>query len=719
MNPVVLGPAWQLRLVARFNQGFYPLDDAGWLEQELPAHWQEHPRLQKHAGCVVYRLRFAHPSAMDEGSRARRWTLRADGIFYWSQFYLNGRALQQHEGYFAAQEHDVTAMLERRNTLVLEVACPDEHNKHGKRMITGVFSHWDCIDPETNPGGVWLPVTLEQSGPVRLRQVALRTTALTGERAVLTWSAEVDSLAVLAIELRWLLVPATFTGEPVEVRETRTVGGGLTGLSGSFTVEQPRLWWCHDLGRPDLYHVTIEVRALDEVSDRRGFRFGVRTFELRDFVPYLNGERFLVKGNNYAPGDTRIARMTPERARADVDLARRCHMNLLRVHAHVDHPALYDAADELGVLLWQDFPMQWLYLRSVLPQAREQVRGMVELLGNHPSVVVWCTHNEPVYLTDTADESTLTALRTYASVFVWSWNRDVMDRRLKRDVERVDTTRPVISNSGEYAVPGRHKGNDTHFYFGWYSTHGPLRRFDQVRRRFPRNLRFVSEFGAQSFPNRESCEKFMAAEIEKIDWMHLARRHSFQPEIMARWYDWRACRSLDELVERSQRYKIDVNRFYIDRLRLSKYRPTGGIVPFMFADSNPAVQWSILDYWRVPKASYGAMRDAFRPQYDWTLLDADAYPVGQPVELPIYVVNDARTAVDFVVGATVAPASGAAIAHVEAAGELGADCLPEVAARLHFVPAAPGDYRLRITLRTGGEPFHSEYTITVKAGGVE
>jgi beta-mannosidase len=318
-----------------------------------------------------------------------------------------------------------------------------------------------------------------------------------------------------------------------------------------------------------------------------------------------------------------------------------------------------------------------------------------------------------VYLTDTSDESTLTALRTYASVFVWSWNRDVMDRRLKREVERVDTTRPVISNSGEYAVPGWHKGNDTHFYFGWYSTHGPLRGFDQVRRHFPRNLRFVSEFGAQSFPNRESCEKFMPAEIEQIDWSHLARRHSFQPEIMARWNDWRACRSLDELIERSQRYQIDINRFYIDRLRLSKYRPTGGIVPFMFADSNPAVQWSILDYWRVPKASYWAMRDAFRPHYAWTLLDADEYRVGQPLELPIYVVNDARTAVDFAVEAAVVSANGSTVAHAEAMGELGPDCLPLVAARLTFVPAAQDDYRLRITLRTVGEPFLSEYTISV------
>ena len=35
-----LDGTWQLRPADTFRQGFYPLDDASWLEQELPAHWQ-------------------------------------------------------------------------------------------------------------------------------------------------------------------------------------------------------------------------------------------------------------------------------------------------------------------------------------------------------------------------------------------------------------------------------------------------------------------------------------------------------------------------------------------------------------------------------------------------------------------------------------------------------------------------------------------------------
>jgi beta-mannosidase len=713
MNPIVIGPEWELRPVAGFTQGLYPRDESGWLRQTLPAHWQEHPELRYHTGNTVYRHCFERPPVFEH--RARRYWLRADGIFYWSQIYFNNHAFGWHEGYFVRQEHEITGLLAEYNTLVIEVSCPEERAKQGKRMISGVFSHWDCIDPSTNPGGIWLPISIEESGPVRLRSAGLRTRELEPGAATLDWSAEIDAAAALELTVRWTLRPTTFAGDDIVYEQMEVVHGGTETLHGSLTVPDPRLWWTHDLGRPELYEASCEIWAWDDLSDRRDFHFGIRTFELRDFIPYLNGVRLLIKGNNYPPGDTRIARVTAERAQQDLLLAKECHMNLLRVHAHVDHPSFYDAADEMGVLLWQDFPLQWLYNRTVLKPALHQTREMTQLLGNHPSIVIWCMHNEPVYITDSSDERISTALRTYFSVFVWSWNRQVLDRRLQQEAQQADPSRPVISNSGEYAVPGWHRGNDSHFYYGWYLAYGGLRGFDWVRKRVPRNLRFVTEFGAQSFPNRESCARFMATKLADVDWKKLARHHSFQPHIMAHWYDWRACRTLDELIERTQRYQSELNRFYIDRLRLSKYQPTGGIVAFSFTDCNPAVQWSIVDYWRVPKASYWAMRDAFRPQYAWTVLDVDDVAPGEELRLPIYVVNDAHAPATFRVEAWIEDQAGERCACTGVSGILEPDCLPQEATAITWQPRDAGDYELVIELH-GDNVFANRYRLPVRQG---
>ncbi|HEU5090716.1 MAG TPA: glycoside hydrolase family 2 TIM barrel-domain containing protein, partial [Roseiflexaceae bacterium] len=350
----------------------------------------------------------------------------------------------RHEGYFAPQEHEVTTWVAHENTVLVEVECPDEHEKFRKRLITGVFSHWDGLDPATNPGGIWLPVELIETGPGRIERLSLHTEIATDAAAELRFRLRLNSDAGRDVLLRWTFTPHNFAGVVQTVEQPWAIAEGSHTIGGTVEVRDPQLWWTHDMGFPHLYHVTLEVLCGGETSDSHALTFGIRTFELRNWIAHLNGVRFLIKGNNYPPGDTRIATMTRAANDRDLQLAQACHMNMLRVHAHVEHPLFYEAADAAGVLLWQDFPLQWLYRREVLDEARRQVVEMVELLGNHPSVALWCMHNEPIYAADTKDERFLTRSRTYASVFFWSWNRDVMDTQLKELTLEADPTRPAV-----------------------------------------------------------------------------------------------------------------------------------------------------------------------------------------------------------------------------------------------------------------------------------
>src|SRR5262249_45974688 len=122
-----------------------------------------------------------------------RYWLRFNGVFYWHQPYFNGVDLGRHEGYFMPHEYEVTPWIAEENTLVVEVDCPEEQDKLGKRMITGVFSHWDCLDPATNPGGVWLPVELIATGPVRVGDVLLHAEILSEAKATVRFRATLDA----------------------------------------------------------------------------------------------------------------------------------------------------------------------------------------------------------------------------------------------------------------------------------------------------------------------------------------------------------------------------------------------------------------------------------------------------------------------------------------------------------------------------------------------
>ncbi len=452
MHDTTLSDGWQIRPLGVFTHGIYPRGEDGWLPASVPGHWQQIPELANHTGKVVYRCRFGLDGRPSTDTQDRRW-LRINGAFYYSRIYLNGVDLGQHEGYFAPCEREVSGLLQADNTLLIELDCPEERDKLSKRMITGIFSHWDCMDPEANPGGVWLPVELHVSGPVRLSHARCLTMACDDRFAQIRFDLDIDAAKAEIATLRFTFTPRTFAGAPQVITQRRALRAGRQEVGGLIKLREPHLWWTHDLGRPDMYDLTVEVWLGEVVSDAQQFGFGVRRFELRGWTAYLNGVRFLVKGNNYPPGDMRIATMTRVRYDEDFRLVRECFMNMLRVHAHVDHPEFYAAADAAGVLIWQDFPLQWLYDQHILPEARRQVRAMVRLLGSHPSVAVWCMHNEAVLIENTADESLAARLRTYATGIGFNWNRDVMDTQLKAIVQAEDPTRPAIRSSGELDVP--------------------------------------------------------------------------------------------------------------------------------------------------------------------------------------------------------------------------------------------------------------------------
>jgi beta-mannosidase len=742
-----LSDAWQVMPLDTFQQGIYSRSDTGWMPATVPGHWQQIQGLERHTGKVVYRCRFSWDEGRrtkDEGRRSqgvrataagelpapkaelpsslapgpssgtRHW-LRLNGVFYYSHVYLNGVDLGAHQGYFVPHEIDVSGLLQPENTLLVEVDCPEERDKLGKKMITGVFSHWDCLDPLANPGGIWLPVELHRSGPVRLQHLRLLTLACDERFAQLRFNLELDAATDGPVTIRLRFAPRTFEGEAQVFEQRRTLRRGAQEVGGLLKLRDPRLWWTHDLGRPDLYDVTVEILVDGQPSDATSITYGVRSFELRDWIAYLNGVRFLIKGNNYPPGDMRIATMTRERYEQDLALARDCHMNMLRIHAHVDHPQLYEAADAAGILIWQDFPLQWLYDHSVLPQARRQARLMAQLLGSHPSVAVWCMHNEAVVIENTSDESLLARLRTYRSAFSFNWNRDVMDTQLKQIVEQEDPTRPVIRSSGELDIPYLRKGTDAHAYFGWYRTYGTLADAEALRRRFPANMAFITEFGAQSFPNLESSLRFMPEQLAGEDIRRLEERHSLQGAILSHWVPWRDAASLADVVTISQDYQIAINRYYVDRLRAQKYHPTGGIVPFIFVDPYPAVLWSVVDYWRVPKRSYWALRLAFSPQYAFCIFAPRVYALGESVELPLSVVNDARRAFH---GATLEARlrgpDGAIIAEARHRVDLPADCLPIIVDRLRLTPTRPGRYTLDLALRGVEHEMEQRYELEVE-----
>jgi beta-mannosidase len=436
-------------------------------------------------------------------------------------------------------------------------------------------------------------------------------------------------------------------GEHVD-RAEHDLAAGSNTVEWSVAVEELPRWWPAALGEPVLHDVTVDADGSHGVSRRTG----LRTVSMKRWVLSVNGERLFLKGANAGPTRQRLAEATTDELRRDVELARETGLDLLRVHAHISRPELYEAADEAGLLLWQDLPLQWGYARGTRPQAVRQARAAVDQLGHHPSIALWCGHNEPLALDlEPGGDMAAAAVAFMGGQQLPTWNRTVLDRSIARALRRSDGTRPVVPHSGVLPHVGG-GGTDTHVYFGWY--HGEERQFAGFCRAMPRMARFVSEFGAQAVPDSDA---FMEPDRwPDLDWDRLARTHALQKGVFDRHVPPAAFPTFDTWKEATQAYQAELVKGHVEVLRRLKYRPTGGFCHFSLVDAldHPAVTWSVLDHGRRPKAGLRALAAACQP----VLVTADRPPAtvrpAQALALDVHVVNDLRTPLEAAVVQAVA-----------------------------------------------------------------
>ena len=603
-------------------------DDSGWVSVGVPGHWGQVSELADSIS-VRYRHRFdQQPPAAGE----RRW-LVFEGLLYQADVWLNGSYLGDVEGYFMAHQFDVTeAMAGRReHLLALELSCPSRSPNISSGHMLGTLGQAPELLPPGNPGGIWAPVRMDSTGEVRILELRVGTESATDRRAVVVLQADLDTARAGLVRLH------TSIGE-MEHTADHVLAAGLNHVEWRVEVPEPRRWWPYQLGDQPFYDITVEAGTTQGgLSDRRRVRTGLRAVQMDNWQFSVNGVQMFLKGTSFGPATPWWAEADDLEMRRDVELAKEAGLNLIRVYGHVAPPALYDAADEAGMVVWQDLPLLGPFPRGHRDAATDCARAAVGTVGAHPSVILWCGHVDP--LGDRADPASQQGIaRQVATHQRPSWNLSVLDRSIKRELERRDPTRPAVAYSGVLPHMPRLDGTDTHLWLGW--KRGQERDLERFAARWPRAVRFLSQFGAQSPPR--GMELLNPPSWPDLDWAALARDHGLDAAAMNRHVPPRDHTTLAEWQEAAWAYQAMLVRRHIETLRRLKYRPAGGFCQHFFADSHPAVSTALLDWQRWPKPAYEALAKACEP----VIVVADRIPAelapGDVLDIGIHVVSDRR-----------------------------------------------------------------------------
>ena len=348
------------------------------------------------------------------GDDRERTDLTFLGLDTVASVILNGETVLSAENQHRSYRVPVTGRLrEGRNSIEVRFAAPvpeadrrslelgyrphvNHHPFNALRKMACSFG-WDW-GPDTATSGIWRPVLLESWSVARFDTVSVSPN-VEGAEGVVTVRVRVDRSGGDLLRVR-----ATCAG----VSATTEVQGSAAELQ--LRIPDAPLWWPRGYGDQPLADLTVELLDGEEVLDLDERRVGFRTVLLdtepdaqgTPFRIVVNGRPIAVKGVNWIPDDAFPSRIARERVEERLQQAADANVNLLRVWGGglFESDDFYAVADELGLLVWQDFLLACAAYSEDEPLRSEieaEARENVARIGSHPALVVLNGNNENLW----------------------------------------------------------------------------------------------------------------------------------------------------------------------------------------------------------------------------------------------------------------------------------------------------------------------------------
>ncbi len=548
--------------------------------------------------------------------------LRCEGLDTLAMVSINGAEAGRANNMHRTWEFDVKSLLrEGENDIVVHFASPtrtirerfvDDPADGSADAMEGFpnlrkahcMFGWDW-GPRLPDAGIWRDISLLGVDRARIRDVLVEQFHGDGQ-----------------VTLRIHTHITRLTDAPTETAVSVTAPDGtvLTGVGEhcEIGIADPQLWWPAGYGEQPLYRVEVVLSSGGEPLDAWNRRIGLRTMtvtrEKRDygetFSHCVNGVDVFAMGMDYIPEDNLLPRVTPARTRRLLEDARLANVNTIRVWGGGYYPDdwFYDACDELGLLVWQDF-MFACAVYNLTDEFEETITAEfvdnIRRLRSHPSLALWCGNNE---MEQFVDGGLWVREKRQKSDYIKMYHY-ILPKVLKAEDPQAFYWPSSPSSGGDFDAPGDPSRGDVHDWDVW---HG-LKPFTDYRNYL---FSYVSEFGFQSFPCMETIETFTLPEDRNI-FSYVMEKHQRNATANGRIVTYLSQTylypsDLDKLVYASQLLQAQAMQYGVEHWRRNRGRCMGAVI-WQLNDCWPVASWSGIDYFGRWKALQYYAKRFFAP----------------------------------------------------------------------------------------------------------
>jgi len=333
-------------------------------------------------------------------------------------------------------------------------------------------------------------------------------------------------------------------------------------------------WQPNGLGNQPLYQLSVKLvgaagQTLDVEERRLGFK-RVQWLPCEGAPPQadpwilaVNGQPVFMQGFNWTPILPNFADVPESKYRGLLTSYREMGCNILRVWggAFLEKECFYDICDELGLLVWQEFPLSSSGVDNWPPEDETSLRQMagiarsyIERRQHHVSLLCWCGGNELQGALDGDKEGIGKPVDLSHPLIA----------RLAEVVRAEDPARrflPTSSSGPRFSADAREFGKGVH-----WDVHGPWKPEGSLAdwREYWENMDALmnSEVGAPGASSADLIERYSGGlpltpgtydnplwrrTLWWIEWPQFVREFSRQPENLQEFVEWSQQRQAEAL----------------------------------------------------------------------------------------------------------------------------------------------------------------------------
>ncbi len=554
---------------------------------------------------------------------AQRYELCFEGLDFSGYVFLNGKELGYFEGMHLPWIFNATeAVVRGENHLRVVFLQPPEVEGQ-----VGYTSKVKILKSRYNYGWDWMPrmVNIGIFGDVYLRvengavmhNVYPRAT-VDGTCGVINTRCEIERLDDRALTLRSTVYDADGS---ILAEQAAPITQSLMEIT--LRVENIKTWNVSGFGEQALYRVVTRICDGDAVLDEKTEQIGFRTLtytrpdgaaeDAFPYVPVINGVPVPIRGVNWVPLSPFYGTVTEENYRRQLTTLRDMNITLIRVWggALLESETFYDICDELGILVWQEFPQSSSGIENAACSDPDFIADLLKVAKvdilrrrTRTCLAFWCGGNELYYddyRPQGLEHPTLLALQQL--------------------VKEYDPLRLFLPASPSGPVPGSMnyigtgKLHDTHG--PWNYAAGPQAYYTEANRN---DSLLHSEVGAPAASRLELLERYAGnAKLwpptkhnrywltRGAWWLHMDQ--------LSDWFgDFDGCeRNIDRYVRAFRFTQAEALRYVSGTIRHAGDKKAGMII-WMGNEPFPnAANTSVLEYDGCPKPAYFELKRMFAP----------------------------------------------------------------------------------------------------------